>query len=927
MLYRIKAHQIVQPQWFHPNRAHWALIPKTINFSSAFFRKFDFAVDTLPIIKTHGDKFQLHPELARSWRTQEDLYHIIAERFDGQAYSRPLPAQSITWPSDHRYADVHEDEKVVRWRCMLALMRFREHWGLLAYCAFRHTDHEKVLRKLMHERPLLDITEEWLKNLADSKLLSPYTPRVGAVVDVVDLVQLGSFRRIFQPNTPLWIRFATINYSDPSSFTIHSLYEPGQLILPNQPNLSVLASRAHDLLFNLDAHCVPLTDIPELPPVYFADWPPAPLPRNPLLLSYPSGTYGFDNPYEPITGRSPSPILLAVNDFTNSELETPLSPGRGVYEDPLVVAPPSFVMRATEPVNVEQEAQPFPLPRSGQEIGQNWYDFMRERGLFDHSQELDEDPEAQAVRLALLQQAEEMNLSNGPPPRLGGFSFFEWVVSDAPDFLLRRAISEGELDLVWAKFIPSQRLFNSHSKEWDLCRPLDPNALDDCLDVVDHSTLPKEPTFDELQLIVAKSENLVIDREKPLLSLQVGERWVEWRFGCYCPPNAVQARENWRLRLGAGMPDKDPQPPKDQGHLSRFTQLMGAEHLDVLSLSSYLDILPGHRRYLDPSQSKLFVERLILRRLGEERVVYRLYPHLPSSEVDHPWFLAVEDASAVVLAIRQGWGVTRDHLTRHFMQHGIPFHTLRIQLPTNMKKTMRFPSINPLPTIPFELDTLSDYATYEFKRETFFSSERGKAMARYGASIRRLYMADALQANVRLHHVLTGPTELASFMGSAYSCVINGEEAVVYEDTLTEMERAFVVGQYSSPDSKRHFILFILSKANSLVEGSQKLLRLSWHMPFDAVCKKRFGSNGGIWNNADEDAHVKRTREILTAKAKPLTATDWQKRADSRKALPIERNYEKLCASYLTDYALSHSLQPNYRGVADFDGFIPLVWS
>ncbi|KAF8954508.1 hypothetical protein BDZ97DRAFT_1928166 [Flammula alnicola] len=170
LMYGIKDFEIIQPQWFHPLRHHWPMIAKSLDFTSIFFRKFDFSIHTLPVVRTTDGMFMLHPKLVELWAKQESLYPVIAAMFNDMAYARPLTADPIVWPRNHRYDQPHKEEKVVRWRCMQALMRFREHWGLLAYYGAGPRDWRDNIRQEGVSRPALGITEEWLQGLEESRL-------------------------------------------------------------------------------------------------------------------------------------------------------------------------------------------------------------------------------------------------------------------------------------------------------------------------------------------------------------------------------------------------------------------------------------------------------------------------------------------------------------------------------------------------------------------------------------------------------------------------------------------------------------------------------------------------------------------------------------------------------------------------------------
>ena len=324
-----------------------------------------------------------------------------------------------------------------------------------------------------------------------------------------------------------------------------------------------------------------------------------------------------------------------------------------------------------------------------------------------------------------------------------------------------------------------------------------------------------EPEGDEPAGIPRIVTDFVESHSHSLPSLRTGVSWVQWRYGFTTPRNSVgqvprPKGVDWNQALNAGA--YEAVPDELISHLRLFTAALTANPPRHQQLTPYLDILSGNPAYLDPAQSCLGVERMVLSRvekgLETRRIVYRLLPEQESSEPHYPWIFAVDDASLVVLAIRSGCGHTRDALTRFFFDNGLPFHTLAIKHTNPVAKLVKMPSLSTLLTEFDEHDPLGTYMRYERVREDFFSSARGKAMVRYGGVVRRLYRLDPAETQTRLDHIIAGPTELAFFMGDAYSWAFRGHTLTLCEDTLTEGELHFVCGTYALPGSEFLISLF-----------------------------------------------------------------------------------------------------------------------
>ncbi|KDR77857.1 hypothetical protein GALMADRAFT_210075 [Galerina marginata CBS 339.88] len=889
MMYGISYSQLLSPQWYYRHRQHWPFIPLRVDYRNRFIAQLNFYSSTLPIVRATNGEFCLFPEVAEAWHRHEQLVENLVLYFDQNAYARPMTIEAITWPRQHKYHESHEDEKLVRRRCMLALLRFREHWGMLAYAAFGRVSWEATLERATEDQKKMGIDPSLIPDLRASGILDVDAPRVGALVDIWDADYPFPINRANRYAAPMWYLFARVEYKGNREYDIIPRYDSYyETQLNPNPETASLIQRLRDILDNINLFS---GDIEET----VADFEPIP--------------------------SSPS-----EDTDIWAEGDSPVSP----------YAP-------LESSSSDNEPCPLPLPGSGQLPNQNWDAFFPDRYCQNR---LDECLESRAQKAQRLARLDRIDVSGAVPPRendsaIYKLAFFEWVPCDRKGFLLRKPISFSEASAVWPRYTATQRQYDSHRHEIDLCSMLgrklkpqiDDSPMDDMTDDVrgpiDHE-IPEyaqdrpcpqkgkepiipEPTDQELSVIGSISDRIVARRDQRLASLPEGVNWVQWRFGFHFPENTPipTSTNNWRITLNAGLVSTSLKGANDP-FISEFASLLQEKEISATDqdlLMSYIDISPSHPSYLDPSTSFLGVEKIVLRQSTGSIEAYRLYPQEESSEKDFPWMFVVEEASSVVLAIRHGWGFSRDLLTAKFMEHCIPFHTLAVERLNLPRRPIELPDlVKPLPVVDKEA-LFMDYSNYEASREEFFSGPRGRAIVRYGGTIRRLYRADELQTPHRLQQVISGPTLLAFIMGETYTYEFNGERITVCEDALTEGELVFACGQYCPRP------------------GKAPECKASWYVPFSYTVKLAIGRNGGIWNNREESDHGKRLQQILEKTSEPLSVNKWKQRKPNSKALAAERHYEALCVAYLDEYIETQStvdIRPLHAQASAPDGFIPM---
>ncbi|KAF8872169.1 hypothetical protein CPB84DRAFT_1753689 [Gymnopilus junonius] len=426
MMYDINEKQLLQPSGF---------VHTKLNYSHPFLVPFNFSIRTLPIIRTKSGEYKLQDDIVRIWRHHERVYPALAYYLDDQSYLRSLAVKPMAMPSHHRYNQPNRNERLVRWRCMTALMRFKEHWGLLAYSAWRFTNWRSRLASV--DPAELGVTRQWLVELEGSGLLDNATPRVGTFVNVLDFQNPTVLARAERNKVPLWFYFGRIHFLGKNKADLYKMYKPIKLMNPN-PDMDLLISCLADFLQSLDAsfepHGIKFVSNHQVPSTAPSATAAPPSPSS-------------DGDYSPLPSQNFDPVLSVKGHASPpqiAELDSPMSPAN---------------------VSEELASFPAPHPRSGQTRGQSWADFFSERRLANQALANDtlgtgESTGAKAVRLAREQQ---VDLLCDLPPTLDDVEIFVWDLCDEPKGYYNRLPTSGRGSL------PLKDFTDSFSNEIDLC--------------------------------------------------------------------------------------------------------------------------------------------------------------------------------------------------------------------------------------------------------------------------------------------------------------------------------------------------------------------------------------------------------------------------------------------------------------------------
>ncbi|KAF8973552.1 hypothetical protein BDZ97DRAFT_1775688 [Flammula alnicola] len=436
--------------------------------------------------------------------------------------------------------------------------------------------------------------------------------------------------------------------------------------------------------------------------------------------------------------------------------------------------------------------------------------------------------------------------------------------------------------------------------------------------------------------------------------------WLSLRYG-FVEPNPMLIRsvvpdtvqKNWVHYLGVRGVEKRQDDVKYVFDIEYFADCLQNYANASGLIWSLSDLHHENRRYLHPSQSLINVDRVRLERAGHIQNFYYISPKAIGEK--YSWFMAVEEATSVVMAIRKGWGKNLETLVKWFQHFGLPFRTFKVQKVTN-RPVVQFKSGIGHLKAPDRDFNLTDFAEYEDERERFFSSPRGRAVIGHGGLIRRLYQLNESEQAHRLRMVMQGPTERAAFDGDAYTMYFRLDSIIarsidkrdyiqidckvtekgievkqeeldeqgevseptsiepsvwcavtVHDDALSTREKEFVMGVYDTANGYFEYIYsnFVANKFHLVPHydkaGMLDPPRLSWFQHPSIFVANHFGSNGGIWAPNDEIGFRLRLKNIAENQ-ETLNKND-QKKTMTSKTKAVDERYENICRIYLEDLA------------------------
>jgi hypothetical protein len=625
-----------------------------------------------------------------------------------------------------------------------------------------------------------------------------------------------------------------------------------------------------------------------------------------------------------------------------------------------------------------QESLPEPHPSSGQFYGQTFEDFIEERREINRHDEQGETPQERDARLLRRKRACEVN-QPGKTPNHKKVKVYEWQVTGHPTFLLRTAVDKDELEDIWGAYWSCQRIYNDFFNEWDLCEliPVDQSKIseeerqykdngdyDPILPTTRDAVLPRPSTESEslemeraiLQETPAAPQPVVDLREEdadqrqsilltdgvpPHFYTENPKELARRQFGMvFDPPiSTTVPKANWISALAVQIA-YNPQHYEGDAQMRAIVDMItktaprnpAVRNSPVYFINplryfaNKLDIHPLGALSSAPNPLVFRLAQGTIAERGLEPRPIKLYIIEFDDHVGCEWELALESASSVALAIREGWGSSRRTMVEHFLMHGVPFHTLARRPEQTTMTAKRLPPIygRRIAEIAGNF-RLSHFQQYQEEREAFFDSPFGRVAGRSGGILARLWRHDRSKFQRRFEEVLLGPTPYAEVISTTFDL---GPAGCYIDDDLSDNMIALICGGYSRPNSE-HFVylLYPFNKATLRLRPLKRLTqsvfnfitrgmlahnifllvngeKLSWYPP---PVTWKIEKKSKRWSERDESWIEKRNQEISRANdekdasSQPISNNLWIKRlkVSSKR---FEEGYEQLAAEFLELY-------------------------
>ncbi|KAJ3870853.1 hypothetical protein F5051DRAFT_341597, partial [Lentinula edodes] len=401
--------------------------------------------------------------------------------------------------------------------------------------------------------------------------------------------------------------------------------------------------------------------------------------------------------------------------------------------------------------------------------------------------------ESMKDRQSRLQREE--NASRNMPPGRKGARVYYWDLVEG--VRVRTAVGRNNYEDIWERYGQRQRHYDSVADEWDICTELDPNDEpsypdddddDDDYFILAHSTMGEDTahnvgTASSLAYLArllpssGSDERVVFD--EPVDDI------VVHRFG-FAPDGRSTDRQYscpekiWNstlLLIGCGRP---PIPPiRDERTASQLCtflhDLMKAGRLQqaprALDLISIRPALPFEVDVLPAGTTSYFL----------------ILP--PAASESEAFFLAFTHAATVMEIARRKWGPGTADIIHYLIRHGFSFNTLSPYHPLrgyDPQPQRQFPTLGV--RHPGFRPGQDEYRSYEYRRDSFLRSVRGRAAILAGGIIARL-----ARGVVDENDVFEGPTNQAIHG----VCVSDPRLQVAFwDDQLTSDEEDLICGCY-----------------------------------------------------------------------------------------------------------------------------------
>jgi len=564
-----------------------------------------------------------------------------------------------------------------------------------------------------------------------------------------------------------------------------------------------------------------------------------PLSHHPSMPLYP---FTCQTRYDlPPTAKAVYRQLIPQTPYANDILENPGSP----Y---MVIGDAYYTV---------QDRLPEPHPFSGQFYGQTFEDFIEERREINRNDEQREAPQEREARLVRRKQACEVNRP-GKIPNHKKVKVYEWQVTSHPTFRLRTVLDKDELEDIWGAYWSCQRIYSDFFNEWDLCDliPVDQSKISeeerrykddgDCDPILPLTRdIPPPPPSTESESLEMEQVILeetpaapepVVDLRKEDVEQQRSilltdaiphhfypekpQELAMRQFGMVfdAPVSTTLPKANWVSSLAVQIkhaPEHYEGDAQMRVIVDMITQtaprnpaIRNSPAYFVNPLRCFtnkLDIHPSGALLSAPNRLVFRLAKGSLTECGKTRSI-ALYIIEFDEHVDCEWEMALESASSVVLAIREGWGSSRRTMVEHFLTYGIPFRTLAPRPTQATMSAKRLPPVYARRIAEIAGDfRLSHFQCYQEEREAFFDSPFGRVAGRSGGILARLWRQDQSKFQRRFEQVLLGPTPYAEVKSAVFDF---GPAGCYIDDELSDNMIALICGGYSRSDSEHLIPLF-----------------------------------------------------------------------------------------------------------------------
>ena len=509
--------------------------------------------------------------------------------------------------------------------------------------------------------------------------------------------------------------------------------------------------------------------IPPLPPIAAQSLIPPPLPIAPQSAIPP-----------------PPPVLLPLT--VSSATSTTLAPSVLTVAQHLYAVKANFWLHGQLPM-------------------ESFEDFLARRKLEHEQLEKKENTGLRQRRLALMKK-----YKNQPLPARTTV-VYEWQWREG--FLVRRIAGRRNVIDLWARTVPSQRVYDPFYDEYDICVASDPHEEAQYSDFkdLDYEVLPLRRAADtiEFDTLQTAAESFAAQMSVFVPLKVIGE----------APPTILQS-----LQLCYGMVDvRGWQPVLTSGATTAEVYMQHPERLFTTLVSCSTDVsipqdmLPAVADFvahifagklppaplIDWPQVALELKRQIqlspaIDNHGDNWLVFT-WRNPASSHL--PFRLAVRSILTALRGCRQGIYIDNRTAVVEFIQCGVPLRTLApLCMPTQPDLMPDQSSAVPVDELPVGLGirshscrpTVADYTAYEQVRNDLLARPGvGRAALMRGGILWRL-----ARDVVSVDQVLAGP----DVADERYQCKVSGEDWPYVDDQLSVADEMVLVGMYRIETSK-----------------------------------------------------------------------------------------------------------------------------